>query len=140
MVTGGILPTGSVLLNVGLPCHYSWKAFLFSSSIGAENTADNVPYSFFSLWPPPHVWVGHLWVTSCLIYQGKYSSRKWWGRVYLAPFLMSKPRGASAPHPLVQRSYQGRAPFRFGVSFFTWALKGFFVSSWHFVNIWNMLS
>ena len=63
------------------------------------------------------------------------------GRVSLAPFLISKPRGASAPHPLsAEKLPKDRPLFRFGVSFFTWALKGFFVSSWHFVNIWNMLS
>lgn len=141
MVTGGILPAGSVLLNVGLPCHYSWKAFLFSNSIGAKkNTADNVPYSFFLY--------GLLLMCGWAIYglQLSHLSRKIFkqemvGRVCLAPFLMSKPRGASAPHPLSAEKLPKDGPlFRFGVSFFTWALEVFFVSSWHFVNIWNMLS
>lgn len=66
MVTGGILPAGSVLLNVGLPCHYSRKTFLFSNLTGAKkSTSDNIPYSFFHYGLLPiFEWAGHLWITA----------------------------------------------------------------------------
>ena len=62
------------------------------------------------------------------------------GRVCLAPFLMNEPRGTSAPHLLSAERLPKNGPlFWFGISFSTWALKGLFVSSWHFVNNWNAL-
>ena len=147
MVTGGILHAGSVLLNMGLPRHRSWKAFLFSNLIGAKkNTSDNVPYSFFFHY-------GLLPIFGCIIYglQLSHLSRKIFkqemvGRVCLAPFLMNKSRGTSAPHLLVQRNYQRMGPFSdlvfsfsLGLSRGYLSLKGLFLSSWHFVNNWNTL-
>lgn len=64
MVTGGILPTGSVLLN-GTALSLLLESLSFSNSwIGAKKTLQTTSPTLFSLWPPPHVWVGHLWITA----------------------------------------------------------------------------
>ena len=48
MVTDGMLHAGSALLDMGLPCHCSWKNFLFNNLIRAKkNIPDNVSHSFF---------------------------------------------------------------------------------------------
>lgn len=100
MVTGGILYAGSVLLNVGLPCHCFWKAFLFRNLIGAKkNTSDNVPYSFLHYGLLP-IFGWAIYGLQLFDLSRKIFKQEMVGRVCLAPFLMNKSRGTSAPHLL----------------------------------------
>lgn len=141
MVTGGILPAGSVLLNVGLPCTTLGKPFFLATWQGQRKAPQTIsPTLFFIMGSSPYLSRRAIYGLQLSHLSTKIFKQEMVGRVCLAPFLMNKPRGTSAPHLLSAERLPKNGPlFWFGISFFTWALKGLFVSSWYFVNNWNTL-
>lgn len=112
MVTGGILPAGSVLLNVGLPCTTLGKPFFLATWQGQRKAPQTIsPTLFFIMGSSPYLSRRAIYGLQLSHLSTKIFKQEMVGRVCLAPFLMNKPRELLLLPYWVQRDYQRMGPF-----------------------------